>query len=286
LSDSASSIELDKHIRGFNNASPSLSVFESNLLRYFPGDVINGAFFSTYYNNGFTAKFFSDMKDIEYYLPSIPSPSINVAKRISHSNYSVFLCPSTHVKMWRHGREEDVGVGVNFWESIINTLLHEGILPIIWINPSSYDMSTVFGEKCVYITDSNILSVMSAIRASSCLLDICSGTSKFAIMARSPFLHADVRQRYFATKEYEIDDLCSKNIPKEHVFLFNNAIDIDWNYALMQVMVKLKQFLPKIDRTVLMSTSEMDDVLLYDDVRRKKNRKVGLHFIKVSNEEV
>jgi hypothetical protein len=286
LTDSVSASEIFKKADGFKNNSSSLSVYESNLLRYFPGEVINGSMFAIYYNNGLTQKFFDDYKEINYFLPSIPSPSLELAKKISKFNYSVFICPSPQIKIWRNGREEIASVSIHLWHTLINSLIAEGVFPVVWLSSSAYDVSSIFTDKCAYVTEANSLSVLSAMRASSCVLDICSGLSKFAIMARAPYLCADIRQRYFGTKEYELDDLCAVGIQKKYAFLFNNAIEIDWNYALIQVLIKLKQFLPTIDRNNLKSAVETDDILVYDNVRKRKTRKIGLNFIKVNNEKV
>jgi hypothetical protein len=242
--------------------------------------------FAIYYNNGLTQKFFDDYKEINYFLPSIPSPSLELAKKISKFNYSVFICPSPQIKIWRNGREEIASVSIHLWHTLINSLIAEGVFPVVWLSSSAYDVSSIFTDKCAYVTEANSLSVLSAMRASSCVLDICSGLSKFAIMARAPYLCADIRQRYFGTKEYELDDLCAVGIQKKYAFLFNNAIEIDWNYALIQVLIKLKQFLPTIDRNNLKSAVETDDILVYDNVRKRKTRKIGLNFIKVNNEKV
>lgn len=276
---------IESHNIGFSSSGKEFASYESNLLRYFPGDVINCSMFKDYYDKCFTTSFFKHYKEINYTLPAIPSMPMDVAKKLSNTNHTVFLHPSKRVNMWFNGKSESVFIHSKFWESLVDKLLSEGIPPIVYLNNNSYDISPAFANKCIYITDLNIMNVLAVMR-SSCVLDICTGISRLALIARAPHLIVDSRQQYFGNKEQEVDDMCSLGIPKDYVFLLNNSIENDWGYVIERTVSKLKKFLPSIDRNKLTSCSELDDVLSYDSVREKKIRKIGLHFIKVNQEEI
>jgi hypothetical protein len=123
-------------------------------------------------------------------------------------------------------------------------------------------------------------------RSCGCVLDVFSGISRWAIAARTPFVCFDERARFNALKEYEINDICGKEVYKEYIFSFAALIESEeksvWSSNIFDHMVvKLNKVCGGIDRDSWPSSAEVDEIVPYDTVRRTKNKKLGSRFIKV-----
>jgi hypothetical protein len=126
-------------------------------------------------------------------------------------------------------------------------------------------------------------------RATGCVLDVYNGTSRLALCARTPYLALDERQRYTATKEFELDDLCGSGVPKQYIFSFSTIITEGnkavWNAdTFNNITSKLNSFLPDLSRDQWPSTSEVDEIVKYDVVRKKKVKKIGARLLKITRD--
>jgi sporulation protein YlmC with PRC-barrel domain len=120
-------------------------------------------------------------------------------------------------------------------------------------------------------------------------VDFFSGISRYALAARTPFVCFDERIKFSSLKEYEINDLCGKKVPKEYIFGFSTIIEsgdkASWSSNLIDhLLVKLDKVYEKMDRDSWPSSSETNDIVPYDSVRKIKNKKLGSRFIKINRD--
>lgn len=267
---------LSRGANGFFNESVSANTYEKALLRYFDNVIsMDNKEIAQYYNNGFSSK-----EEIRYKLPFIPSVQMELGETIYKIDYpKIFIYPTTKIRSWRK-KQEIKPVKEEFWVELIKKLIEEKYLPVIYEDYSTYDLSSEFYTKCVYIKGLEFLSVLGVMRMCDCTIDVFSGISRFAIMARSPYLSCDDRQRYMQMKEYEIDDLCTTHIPYQIAFTFSPIIEgKDWMNTVKLIIAKIKKMIP-IDKDKLPSTMEVDEVLSYDKIRKKDIKRLGMRFIK------
>ena len=123
-------------------------------------------------------------------------------------------------------------------------------------------------------------------RSVGCVLDLFSGISRLAILAKTPYLGFDERNRFFGHKEYELDDLCAQKVPREYVFSFPAIISDgsphDWDANIVSCIVnKLNIFLPSLNRDNWDTLSEKEEKAEYSGIRKKNMLKLGTKFIKV-----
>jgi hypothetical protein len=143
-------------------------------------------------------------------------------------------------------------------------------------------------DECIHFREPDLTKVLAAMRAVGCVLDVFSGISRLAIAARCPFLCVDERRRFSGMSEYEIDDLCAFQLPREYIYSFTTIIESGeraaWKSNLYDLItVKLNKFIPSLDRDTWPSTTECNLIVPYERVRQEKSKKLGTRFIKVSH---
>lgn len=276
----------------FENNSAESVVYNRGLNHFFE-EVYKLSEFNKYYNRGFEKEFFDRFSHVKRFLPSVPSGAVlgsGISKKIgSFGGYKVFLQPTKKIRVWANGRQVLENSSKDFWKRLCERLLEERYLPVIWQSSITHDLSPDFGDSCVFINDSNVTSILGIMRLCGCVLDMYNGLSRYAIAARCPFVCFDERQRYNAYKEYEIDDICGLKVPREYIYSFPTIItlknDADWDTNYLDVLTaRLNDFLPDLNRDNWPSTSEVNDIVPYDRVRKKKVKKFGTRFIKIPNE--
>jgi hypothetical protein len=288
VKDVSSTNSLAFSANNFYNASDVYTTYKRNLIEHFE-NVITYDELKVYYDNGFTPKFWETFKEVKRYLPDVPSSSRlsgdfkNELTRKSGTKVMVF--PAQHLRSWQRGQTDYLRVEKDFWVKLIERLLAEGLIPVVYQNYSTYDMSPEFTDRCIYIVPKDVSQVLAAMRAVGCVIDIHSGISRLAIAARCPFVAADERIRFDSHKDYEIDDLCCGSIPRQYVFHFSTMLmtgtPTDWNTSLIDnIIVRLNKFLPTLDREQWMSTTESYEAVSYDMVRERKAKKLGVRFLK------
>lgn len=282
---------LHKQTKGFENTSDAWVTIVRNL-NYFFEDVIQPEEFKPYYEFGLQKDFFDRFKNIKVWMPSIPSAVLlgqDFNRELNRrSGYKIFVHPSIYLNDWQQGRVRSVKASYEFWSYLVKRLIGEGFVPVVYQNTNTYDLSKDFTESCIYVTDENVLHVLSAMRSTGCVLDMFTGISRFAILARTPFLCCDERARFNALKEFEIDDLCALQLPKEYIFSFSTIIEsgdeYTWKVNIVDTVIsKLWEFIPKLDRDTWPSTAEYHEIVPYAIVQRRKAKKLGIRFIKTKS---
>lgn len=284
ISDALSIGDLMIDADGFTNKNKRYNSILVQLHRRF-NTVITGDDFALYYNNGLTSSYFDRFKKINRFFPQLPNwRSGDVGMNIVRSGkHGVFLYPNFEGRCWDRGKEVSLKFPKDFWIKLTESLLSNGFFPIVYQNQITYDISPNFGERCMYCTDRNFSSILGAMRASGCVLDIFSGISRMALLARTPFLVIDERQRYINSKEFEINDLCIDQLyPYKYVFSFPTLIGSgSYNELIKQTINVINKFILQVKDITLPPLKELYEEISYDIVRQHKAKKLGIHFIKV-----
>lgn len=272
---------------GFDNKSSLIIEYNKQLNYFF--ERIDWDDFRLYYNNGFQKEFFNKFRNLKPYLPTINSAAslgqMFLEKVAKAAGMKVFIHPVTHVTGWRLGKPRHVSASKKFWLAFAERLLKEGYTPIVYRDAAAHDLSVDLPD-CIHVYESDVAKVLAAMRSVGCVIDVFQGLSRLAIAARSPFLMVEERAKYNGIKDYEIDDLCSQNLPKEYIFAFSTIIEhgdeTAWNVNLFDVIVaRLNSFLPLLDRDSWPSTAEVYDIVPYEKVRKRKSKKLGTKLLRV-----
>ena len=278
---------------GFENKADLTTIYRRNINEFFR-DVIDYRDIEPFYKNGFTNEFFEKFKTMNCFLPFVPSSAI-LGKEFNRDlstkpGYKIFIHPSLFAKQWNMGQSKNVPAKKEFWVELVEMLIKNGFMPVIWQNYLSYDISQEFVGRCLFIRETNITNVLSVMRASNCVLDVFNNLSRLAILARSPFLAVDERSRYSNVKEYEIDYLCAGRIPKDYIFTFSTIITegnlYSWESDLFNTILnRLNKFLPELNRDELPGTAESTETVSYmKNVKVPKHKKMGMRFLKVNRD--
>ena len=208
----------------------------------------------------------------------------------ARGGFKVFVCPTLFMGAWKLGDVEQIPMRREFWVTFIHRLLKERFVPVIYRGWFTHDVSSEFTNQCIYVTSRDIGQVMACMRATGCMLDFFSGISRLAIAARCPFLMVDERNRYAALKEFEIDDLCAATLPRQYIFSFPTIIEggrqDSWDYNILNnVMTRLHNFMPDLDRDTWPSTGESTEIIPYESVRQKKSLRIGTRLLRVPKDE-
>lgn len=278
---------------GLWNRSNQHTLIMRNLIENFR-DVVDVRDLEPYYHNGITQSFWDTFRHVKRYRPMIPSSAL-LGKDFNRdlamkAGFKVFVWPARYLHTWKNGRLRLERTNREFWGALVKRLLDEKIVPVLWRTPLSYDLSSDFLDQCVYLNEVDILRAASAMRAVGCVLDVFSGVSRLAAMARVPFLCCDERQRHMNVKEYELDDLLGRDVPKQYIFTFSTIInggasqDV-WDSNLFNNMCgRLHAMLPALDRDKWPTTSESTDIIPYELVRNYNIKKLGVRLLKITRD--
>ena len=293
LNDQAILKKFYEQSNGFENKSEFSTIYRRNLNEFFR-DVIDSNEINSFYEYGFKNEFFEKFKTIHRFLPYIPSSAIlgkEFNKELStRAGYKIFIHPSMFAKQWFMGQSKNIFAKKEFWIELVNMLIKNGFMPVIWQNYLSYDISQDFVGKCLFIQEADIINVLSVMRATGCVLDVFNNISRLAILARCPYLCVDERARYFNLKEYEIDCLCGNKIPNDYIFTFSTIITegnlYSWEHDLFNsILVRLNRFLPSLNRDEWAGTAESTETMSYaKNVKVPKHKKMGMKFLKVNRD--
>ena len=275
---------------GLRNRSDLAVVYNRNLNEFFR-DVVDINDIGKLYRYGFTNHFFEKYKETRRFMPFVPSASIlgrdfnrELATR---SGYKVFLHPSLYIKFWHNGISDNVKAKPEFYVKLVDALIERNITPVIWQNFNSFDMTAEVGDKAIYFREPDVIRVLAAMRATGCVLDVFNGLSRYAMLARTPFMAMDERTRYNNSKEHELDGLLGAGIPKQYIFSFSTLLTtgtpLHWTTdAFPSICNRLERFLPELNRDEWPPTAETNEIVSYDKlVRVHKHKKLGTRFIRV-----
>lgn len=296
------SIENDSHVKklyssanGFENDSELVGHYYRNLNQYFFEDVVDvAAQFTPYYNRGLTDAFWQKYKQIKRFLPVVPSSAV-IGKDFNKDfaekgGFKILVYPSMYMTNWHNNQTRLLSIPKDFWSVLIKRLLAEKFMPVICKSFMTHDLSADFSNSCIYFSETDMGSVLSAMRMTGCVLDVFNGVSRLALAARTPCVILDERTKYVGLKEYEIDDLCGLDIPKKYIFSFSTIIDggnaASWDFDIFNsVIIKLNDFLPNLDRNLLPSTGQSLETVSYDLVRNRKLKRIGTRLLKIPKDD-
>jgi hypothetical protein len=243
------------------------------------------------YSNGFTKNYWDKFGKINRFLPEVPSASLITSdfkiQMERRPGQKIVVYPATKMRSKQQGETVLLPIQKDFWISLIERLIEDGFDPVVYQNWFTHDVSRDFADKCMYMVPRNVVDVLAAMRYVGCVLDVHTGVSRMALAARTPFLAVTERRSYFEDNDYEIDDLCGENLPKQCVYSFSTQLmtggPSDWKVSVIDnIMVRLKEFLPMLKSLELPSTNESYVEVSYDKVRARKAKHMGVTFINSS----
>lgn len=277
----------------FMNNSSQMPLIVRNL-NYFFEEVLDASALKSYYDNGITQSFWDRFKHVKVTMPSVPSIAVlgpkfskDMAKR---AGYKILFYPALRVHHWSFSKMKWLKTTKEFWVALAKRLLREGFIPVVCHGRHTHDISPDLTDQCIYFEDEDVYKTLGVIRAADCTLDLFSGISRLAILARSPFMYFDERARHFSLKEYEVDGLCCSNLlPREYLWGFPNLLENGnlplWENTLFaNIIARLNKFLPNLDRNTWPTPSESTQIVRYDNVKLRKVQRFGARFIKVEKD--
>jgi len=288
IEDDASLSKLRPTRSGFNNLSPYYALIQRALNQHFY-DTLSPPDLYSYYSCGLKKEFFDRFKHVKVSLPSIPSASslgLDVQRAIGNRESKVFIYPCREGFSWKHGSVSKFAIPVQFWTDAVSRLISSGFFPVVFHDHFSYDLSQEIDKDCIHLSNLDISKVMAAMRLSGCVLDFFGDVSRIAMCARTPFLCFDERSKYNALKDYELNDLCGRGVPKDYIFSFGAILEggdrSSWNSNILDhAVVRLKKIRDESDRDSWPSVAESEEIVPYDSVRKTKNKKFGSRFIRI-----
>lgn len=278
---------------GLRNRSDLATVYLRNLNEFFR-EVVDYKDIIPFYEFGFKDGFFEKFKTTKRFLPFVPSVSV-LGKEFNRElntqpGYKVFIHPSLFTKQWHVGKAKNIPAKKEFWVELVEFLLKNKYVPVVWQNSLSHDISQEFVGRCIFTGESDVVRVLAAMRATGFVLDVFNGLSRLALAARCPFLAVDERSRSSGLREYEVDDLCGVGIPKQYIFTFSTLIadgNADgWVQDIFKsILMRLDGFLPSLNRDEWPPTGESTEVVPYrESVRATKQKKLGTRLIKITRD--
>lgn len=270
---------------GFGNNDVDFLLFKERQLNGYFENVLDIENMSKYYHNGFKKQFFDDFKWIVYNLPALPSSKVEFNRLLANRfGHKVMVYPCKVVRSWNRGRMITVETNKSFWFDLLKALCNNNLIPVLYLDAGAYDISFEGAERCY---EANVLELCGAMRTVGCVLDVFSGISRFAGLARTPFVSCVERHLYNEVREYEIDDLCNGDIPYRYIFSFPTIINGgNWSELVSSIVSKLKNFIPDLNRDVLPSTADKSTVVPYSLVKERKRKRIGSKFINVKHCEI
>lgn len=249
---------------GFDNSSDIKDHLGKQLNKYFDTVITE----TEYYHNGFTKKFMDDFKNIKCFLPSIVS---------SKTQGNVFVYPSKIGRCWGKGEEVSVAIKYSFWIQLLESICKVGMKPVVYQDNATYDVSPVMESRCFYSTDNKISDVLGLMRSTGCVLDVFSGISSFAKIARTPYVSCDERNRHNNTGEFGLDVLMP--LKNKHIFSLPTILEGD-HWAIQNIVNNLELFVSNLKPEDYPSTSEESVNLSYELIKEKKRKKIGNKLLK------
>jgi hypothetical protein len=276
---------------GFVNNSHAMTLMTRNLNQYFY-EVQTNKDIEVFYNNGLNKEFFDRFKHIKVSLPALPSTAslgVDFARTLSQKESKVFIYPSKEIFSWKLGGLFRSKAPKDFWTLLIARLIKEKFFPVVYSDLFSYDLSTEITDDCLHLKNIELIKALGVMRSCGCVLDFFNGMSRLALAARTPFICFEERSKFNNLKDYEINDLCGYDLPKEYIFGFSTIIESGdrnaWNSNLFDhLIVKLKKVYETMDRDSWPSTAEFNEIVPYDSVRKFKNKKFGSRFVKIQRD--
>jgi hypothetical protein len=241
-----------------------------------------------YYDNGFTKEYWSAFKPAHRYLPEVHSASMipsDFRRQLERrGGKKLMIYPSSRMRSRQQGRTVSLPIGKDFWVTLIERLIGEGYDPVVCQNWFTHDVSGDFADRCAYLVPKSVAEWLAAMRYVGCLLDVHTGVSRLAIAARCPFVAVIERESFVEDRDYEIDDLCCNDLPKQYLFGFSTHLmaggPSDWKTSIIDNIVKrLADFMPSFSDDRLPSTAESLIEVHKDQVRKRRVARMGAIFL-------
>ena len=251
-------------------------------------EVIKSESFNDIYDHFFLKRYWEKNKNIRIILPQIinsySSNDVFVEKYSNiNTNRKIFIFPNKTMQIIRKGKLTYEEIKVEFWINLIKKLLNNNISVICVKHPLTHDISSHFIDEknILFFNEIDLNQIMSLMRMSECVFDFFSGISRLAIAARTPYILADERIRYFNYKEYEFEDVVGESLYGDRFFIFADLLNANndlYSNIASNIISKIDK-IKKISKGIL-SSEYIDKLSNYQNVRYYQSKKMGLNFLK------
>lgn len=280
--------KLTSGVSKFGNKSEPYAVSLTNLYESFR-EVIKPDIMNEFHDNGIRQAFWDRFKHVKVWLPQVSSHAVlgrEFSREVANqAGFKVMLFPTLTVESWKNGRVVNTPAPREFWVQLVKHLKKNNYVPVVVRTFQTHDISQDTHEEAVHLAETDMSKLLAAIRLCGCVLDVFNGTSRYAIAARTPYMCCDERSRYFGARDYEVDDLCGGGVPRDYIYSFSSICQMPQSYweptFFNHVIMKLDDFLPGLDRDQWPTTSETNQIVPYDNVRKLKRRKLGTRLLKI-----
>lgn len=259
---------------GWTSNSLKAAHIEKKLMKFL--DVMSSDELLSFYDFGLKPKFFEKYEFLTVELPSILPLKFDILVRLPIGK-KVVLIPNRLVLF--NGKL--IEVNQRFYITLAERLFQQNIIPIVLQSYGTYDISAVVGGRFPVFSKLSVVEEMGVVRECDCLLDLFSGDSRLAMLAKVPFLVVCERKCYDGLKDYEMEDLVASNLFNKHIFSFVTMIGgNDYGNIIDGILVKLRDFQ---ENKLLDSPSSF--VAPYMLVRERKMKKFGFRLVNFNKVE-
>ena len=272
---------------GLDNTNNLKTIYLRHLNENFR-EVIKAESFNDIYEHFFLKRYWEKNKNIRIILPqiinSLASNDVFIDKYSKiNLEKKVFIFPNKTMQIIRKGKLIYEEIKSEFWINLIKKLLENNISVFCLKHPLTHDISAEFIESknALFFNETDINQIMSIMRMSGCVFDFFSGVSRLAMVARTPYILADERIRYFNYKEYEFEDVVGESLQGERFFIFADLMNANndlYNNIASNIISKIDK-INKNNKGIL-SSEFIDKLSNYQNVRYYQSKKMGINFLK------
>ena len=243
--------------------------------------------------NGFTAEYKNSLGGSTRFLPELSSfnrvPG-NIKTQVEKNlGKMVVIHPVYKVRSWQNGKVSYLNLNRDFWHALTKHLIVHDLIPVVYQDWFTYDLSKDFNDQCIYLTSKNISEILTVIRQVGCVLDVHSGASRLALAARVPYLSVTERAVFVNDKDSELEYFGNDGIKRSYIYSFATMLmygnEDDWKLSLMDhIIIKLRQLISEIDFNKLPTTQQSFSTISTEKIHERKQRRTGAIFLNKSKQ--
>ncbi len=251
-------------------------------LNYYFEDVQEEAVLD-YFDNGLTERYFREFKNIHKFLPNIQSLNSQFQSQINNKKKCVILFPSIKINLWRARVLEKIDISKDFWLYLCKRLLKEGYTPFLYQNQFTYDLSPELTDQCLYMGAEKLEQILAIFNQVGLSIDIFSGISKFALIARCAAIVVDQHLRYVDQKDYQFDSLMQTNQVK-NIYSFpltaSQGDEESWRVGFVDNLLNNLKEIDNSSDVKFLNTNTIEEEIQFSDLGDFKLNKFSLKMFK------
>lgn len=251
-------------------------------LNYYFEDVQEEAILD-YFDNGFTERYFREFKNIYKFLPNIQSLNSQFQSQINSKKNCVILFPCIKINLWRAKVLEKIDIPKDFWLYLCKRLLEEGYTPFLYQNQFTYDLSPELTDQCLYMGAEKLEQILSIFNQVGLVIDIFSGISKLASIARCAAIVVDQHLRYVEQKDYQFDLFIQPSQVK-NIYSFpltaSQGDEESWRVGFVDNLLNNLKQMDNLNDVKFLDTNTIEEEIQLSNLGGFKSNKFNLRMFK------